>query len=152
MKSSTSIPSVPVNRLLDPTRYGEPSRAAQRQRWAEGQFLGKGAMRILLSASISVMLVACASTSGVMEAEDGTFLISATAAPARGGTAGANAVAYEEAQKFCAAKSRRAVVVTAAERDVQQSAASGTFTSQGGSFGGGSFAAGRANLRFRCVA
>jgi len=94
-----------------------------------------------------LMLGACATTSGVMEAEDGTFLISASAAPARGGSAGATAVAYEEAQEFCATKGGRAVVVTAGERDVQQSAVGGS----GGGFGGGSFAAGRANLRFRCV-
>jgi hypothetical protein len=64
-------------------------------------------------------------TSGVMEAEDGTYLISAHAAPIRGGTAGANAVAYEDAQKFCAAKGQLA--------------------------GGGTFAAGNVNIRFRCA-
>lgn len=86
-----------------------------------------------------------------MEAEDGTYLISARAAPARGGTAGANSVAWEEAQKFCASKGGlRAVVVTADERDVYQSSAGGSWNSQGGAVGGGTFAAGSANIRFRC--
>ena len=40
-----------------------------------------------------------------MEGEDGTYLISARASPIRGGTAGANSAAYEEAEKFCVASS-----------------------------------------------
>lgn len=97
-----------------------------------------------------LLIGGCATSSGVMEAENGTYLISARAAPARGGTAGANALAYEEAQKFCSVKGARAVVVTAAERDVYQSAVTGSVTPRGGSFGGGTFAGGNANLRFRC--
>jgi hypothetical protein len=85
-----------------------------------------------------------------MEAEDGTYLISARAAPIRGGTAGANSVAYAEAQQFCAAKGTRAVVVTAQERDVYQSSAGASWNASGGFAGGGTFAAGNANLRFRC--
>lgn len=107
-------------------------------------------MRACLWGLAALLLSACATTSGVMEAEDGTYIISAAAAPARGGTAGANAVAYEEVQQFCATKGGRAVVVDAAERDVYQGAASGTWNAQGGSVGGGVFAAGKANLRFRC--
>ena len=98
-----------------------------------------------------VLLSGCAMTSGVMEAEGGTYLISAHAAPVRGGTAGANAVAYSDAQKFCADQGKHAVVVTAAERDVYQSSFGGGWNINGGSFGGGSFAAGRADLRFRCA-
>lgn len=108
-------------------------------------------MRVLVVGCAVASLTACATTSGVMEAEDGTFLISARAAPARGGSAGASAVAYEEAQKFCTAKAARAVVVTSGERDIQQSAVVGSFGAQGGSFGGGSAAAGAVNMRFRCV-
>jgi hypothetical protein len=81
-----------------------------------------------------------------MEAEGGTYLISAHAAPVRGGTAGADAIAYSEAQKFCAAKAQRAIVLTANERDVYQSA----WSVSGGSGGGGTFAAGRTNLHFKC--
>ena len=111
-------------------------------------------MRYLLPAALAAavaLLPGCAMTSGVMEAEDGTYLISARAAPIRGGTAGANAVAYEDAQKFCAAKGQRAVVVTAQERDVYQSSMGASWNSSGGFAGGGTFAAGNANLRFRCA-
>jgi hypothetical protein len=102
-------------------------------------------------AAILMLVTGCAMTSGVMEAEDGTYLISARAAPIRGGTAGANAVAYQDAQKFCAGQAKRAVVVTAAERDVYQSSFGASWGASGGSAGGGTFAAGNANLRFRCV-
>ena len=85
-----------------------------------------------------------------MEAEGGTYLISARAAPARGGTAGANTLAYEEAQKFCATKGGRPIVIDAKERDVYQSAGAVSVTPSGGGGGGGTFAAGNANLRFRC--
>jgi hypothetical protein len=103
-----------------------------------------------LCALVAMCLSACATTSGVMEAEGGTYIISAKAAPIRGGTAGANAVAYDEAQKFCAEKGARAVVIDARERDVYQSAAGASWNSNGGSAGGGTFAAGSANLHFRC--
>jgi hypothetical protein len=93
-----------------------------------------------------VLLCGCATTSGVMEAEGGTYLISARAAPARGGTAGATAIAHSEAEKFCAAKGQRTIVLTANERDVYQSA----WSVSGGSGGGGTFAAGSANLHFKC--
>lgn len=93
----------------------------------------------------------CASTSGVMEAEGGTYLISASAAPARGGTAGANQIAHEEAQKFCSEKGgKRAIVVTQGERDVLQGGGGASWNQYGGTAGGGMYAAGRANLRFRC--
>ena len=99
-----------------------------------------------------LLLIGCATTSGVMEAEGGTYIISARAAPIRGGTAGANAVAYDDAQKFCAAKGMRAIVITAQERDVYQSSVGASWNAYGGSAGGGTFAAGNANLRFRCSA
>ena len=107
--------------------------------------------RPVLITAILVLVTGCAMTSGVMEAEDGTYLISARAAPIRGGTAGANAVAYQDAQKFCAAQAKRAVVATAEERDVYQSAFGASWGASGGGAGGGTFAAGNANLRFRCV-
>jgi hypothetical protein len=86
-----------------------------------------------------------------MEAEGDTYLISARAAPAAGGTAGANAVAYETAQKFCATKGGRAVVVTANERDVYQSGGGASWNASGGSAGGATLATGSAMLRFKCV-
>lgn len=98
------------------------------------------------------LLTGCAVTSGVMEAENGTYIISARAAPIRGGTAGANAVAYEDAQKFCGSKGMRAIVMTAQERDVYQSAVGASWNRSGGSAWGGTFAAGNADLHFRCSA
>lgn len=96
------------------------------------------------------LLAGCAMTSGAMEAENGTYLISAHAAPIRGGATGANAVAYEDAQKFCAAKGKHAIVLTAQERDVYQGSSAASWNSGGGFAGAGIFAAGNANLRFRC--
>jgi hypothetical protein len=109
-------------------------------------------MKTLFAAAAALaMLSGCAMSSGVMEAENGTYLISARAAPLRGGTAGANAVAYNDAQQFCEAKSKHAVVVTAQERDVYQSSMGASWSNSGGSAGGGTFAAGNANLRFKCA-
>jgi nitrous oxide reductase accessory protein NosL len=107
-------------------------------------------MKIALIGIALMSLSACATTSGVMEAEGGTYIISARASPARGGTAGANAIAYEEAQKFCAGKGGRAVVIAASERDVYQSSSGASWNAYGGGGGAGTFAAGNANLRFKC--
>lgn len=102
-------------------------------------------------ATAIILLAGCAKTSGLMEAEDGTYLISAHAAPIRGGATGANEVAYDEARKFCEAAGKRAIIVTARERDVYQSSVGAGWNSSGGFAGGGTFAAGNANLRFRCA-
>ena len=64
--------------------------------------------------------------------------------------AGANQIAYEEAQKFCKEKSMKAIVVDAQERDVYQSSAGASWNASGGAAAGGTFAAGNANLRFKC--
>lgn len=106
--------------------------------------------RTFLAVVTSLGISACATSSGVMEAADGTYIISARAAPARGGTAGANAYAYEQAQEFCKRKETRAVVVENQERDVYQSSVGGSWNRSGGSIGGGTFAAGNATLRFIC--
>jgi hypothetical protein len=52
----------------------------------------------------AVALAGCATATPVMDAGDGTYLISARAAPVRGGATGAQTVAYTDAQKFCAQK------------------------------------------------
>ena len=88
-----------------------------------------------LAASV-ILISGCAMTSGVMEAEGGTYLISARAAPIRGGTVGANAVAYDDAQKFCARDAKRAIVLTAQERDVYQSSMGASWGTSGGFAGG----------------
>jgi hypothetical protein len=97
-------------------------------------------------------LMGCAMTSRVMDAGDGTYLISAHASAVRGGATGANTIAYDDAQKFCASKGdgQHAIIVNAQERDVYQSSAGGSWNQSGGSFGGGTFAAGNVNFRFRC--
>lgn len=100
-----------------------------------------------VAAATALILGGCATTSGVMEAEGGTYVISARAAPARGGAAGAMQVAYEEAQKFCASKGGRAVLVDARDRDVYQSAIGGSSSG----FAGATAAGGNATIRFRCA-
>lgn len=100
--------------------------------------------------ALCAVLAGCVTTSNVMEMEGGTYMISARAAPAAGGTAGANSAAYEEANKFCATKGGRAVVVDAKERDVYQGSFAASQSAYGGSAGGGFAAAGNASLRFKC--
>ncbi len=98
------------------------------------------------------LLAGCAMASDVMDAGNGTYLISAHAAPVRGGAAGAAQVAYKDANAFCAAKGgQHAVVIDANNRDVYQGSAGGSFGPNGGSFGGGVFAAGNTDMRFRCA-
>lgn len=99
-------------------------------------------------AAMSLLFGGCAMTSDVMDIGNGTYMISAHAAPIRGGAAGANDVAYKDANKFCAQKApgMHAVVLNAGSRDVYQASWGGS----GGSFGGGIFAAGNTDLHFRC--
>jgi hypothetical protein len=56
----------------------------------------------------------------------------------------------DDAQKFCAGTGRRAIVLTAQKRDVYQSSMRASWGASGGFAGGGTFAAGNANLHFRC--
>jgi hypothetical protein len=87
-----------------------------------------------------------------MDGGDGTYLISAHASAVRGGATGAQTVAYNDANAYCAKSGKgHAVVVNNAERDVYQSSAGGSWGPGGGSFGGASVAAGNVNMRFRCA-
>ena len=86
-------------------------------------------------------------TSGVMDTGGGTYMISAHAAPVRGGAAGANQVAYKDANAFCAQQGAHAVVLTANARDVYQA----SFGASRDFAAGGVFAAGNTDLRFRCA-
>lgn len=92
-------------------------------------------------------LSGCAMASDVMDTGNGTYLISARASPARGGAAGANQVAYKDAQAFCGKQGARPIVIVADSRDSTQA----SFGGSGGSFGGGVFQAGNTDLRFRCA-
>lgn len=107
-------------------------------------------LTIVSGLCVSLFLFGCATTSTVMEVEGGAYMISASASPARGGAAGASDLAYKKAKEFCAEQGKRAVAVSSQDRDVYQSAVGGSFNRYGGSFGGGSFAAGRVNFIFKC--
>lgn len=119
--------------------------------------------RLFISTLIALAIAGCATTSGVMEMEGGTFTVSSFAAPIRGGAAGAVGVAYEEAKAHCAKSGKRAVVVDQGDRDVYVSAASayssgqvtGNANSINGNYrsggGGATMAAGKAQVQFRCV-
>lgn len=90
-----------------------------------------------------------------MDAGNGSYLISAHASPIRGGATGADAVAYQTAQDFCAQKGgMHAIVSDASERDVYQGASGGSFAfnqwNGSGGFASGVFASGNANMRFKC--
>ena len=100
---------------------------------------------------VGASVVACATRSDVMDTGNGTYMISAHAAPVRGGAAGANKVAYADAKAFCQKKGgMHAVVIDANARDVYQASYGGTAGPSGGAFGGGVFAAGNVDMHFRC--
>lgn len=106
----------------------------------------------ILAAICGLSLAGCAMTSDVMDAGNGTYLISAAAAPIRGGAAGANEVAYKDANKFCAQKGQglHAIVITADSRDVYQGSAGASWNRSGGSSAGSINARGNTDLHFRC--
>lgn len=99
-----------------------------------------------------IVLAGCAMTSDVMDEGNGIYMISAHASAIRGGATGANSIAYSDAQAFCAKRgpSLHAIIVSDNERDVYQSSFGGSVSHSGGSFGGGTFAAGNVDLHFRC--
>ena len=111
-----------------------------------------------LAAAAAASVVGCATATPVMDAGDGTYLISARAAPARGGATGAMTVAHEDARKFCAQQGDglRPIVVGAQDRDIYQSSVGGGFSGTptggySGGFGSSTMAAGSVNMRFRCA-
>lgn len=79
-------------------------------------------MSKLMTLAASALLVACASTSSIMPAGDNLYTLTAYAAPARGGTVGANEIAYQKANTFCKAQGGYAQIISETERDVYQSA------------------------------
>lgn len=96
--------------------------------------------------SISFLINGCAMSSPPMPTTDGAYIISSAAAPVRGGSAGATTYAYQQASLFCAQKGATAILVDNNERDVQQS----SFYADNRSAAGGSFVAGRAQIKFVC--
>ncbi len=97
-----------------------------------------------------ILLSGCAPSSSIKLADDGTYLISAQAAPIRGGAAAAGAAARDDAQKFCAAKGLHALIISTQERDMYQPQTAISLGPSGGFASGGTSAAGNATLRFRC--
>lgn len=115
-----------------------------------------GLFQVIVLAGASIV-VGCATASPAMDMGDGTYLISARAAPARGGATGAMTVAHEDERKFCAQQGDglRPIVVGAQDRDIYQSSIGGGFSGTptggySGGFGGSTMAAGSVNMRFRC--
>lgn len=110
-------------------------------------------MRTPIFITLAVALAACAVSSPVMDAGDGVYLVTATAAPIRGGSTGAYTVAYRDAQNFCisAGDGRHAVLVGTQERDVYQAAVFGNASRGTGGLGGSLAASGIVSLRFRCL-
>lgn len=107
-------------------------------------------MRVIAILAL-LALAACAQATQPMEMADGSYSISARAAPARGGATGAYEVAHKDAMAFCQQKGKRAVLLGGSDRDIYQSAGGGYISPQGGSFGGSTMASGSAMIRFNCV-
>lgn len=107
-------------------------------------------MKFTSLAATALLLSGCATTSDVMDVGGGNYMISSHASAFRGGATGANSIAYQDANRFCAKIAAHAVVTDARERDVYQSSMGGSWNGSGGSFGGARVAAGNVNLRFRC--
>lgn len=95
---------------------------------------------------LALLLGGCATASPVMDTGDGTYLVSARAAPAAGGATGAQTHAYKQATAYCASMDKKPVVLGANDRDVYQAGFGGSAYG----YGGGMSAAGEAKLRFRC--
>jgi hypothetical protein len=94
-----------------------------------------------------ISLAACTMTSEPMEAEDGSYIITGSAAPVLS-TADAVRAARADAERFCAKQSKRAVAVAAAHQDGAPKAF--IFANRGG-LSGGSFSDHDADLQFRCI-
>jgi len=107
----------------------------------------------------AILLAGCATTSSIMPAGEGVYTVTSRAAPARGGTVGANELAYQKAEEFCRIKGQHAVVVGNEERDVYQYTALAYSKTEGNrpgysssvsGAGEGSAASGVARLYFTC--
>jgi hypothetical protein len=85
-----------------------------------------------------------------MDMGGGHYMIAARASQARGASAGAMEVAYKDAQTFCGGRGAHAIVDDTGDRDVPGFVAGGSWGPNGGGFGGGTYTAGAANLRFHC--
>lgn len=98
--------------------------------------------RQIAAVALMVSVSGCATVSDIMEAENGTYLVSVHDWPAQ-----ASGTAYKAAQEFCSQKKQRAVVVQSDERALNQ----GSFGASGSYASGTMVAHGLAQMRFRCV-
>lgn len=110
-------------------------------------------------ALVAILLTGCASTSSVMPMGEGVYTITSAASPIRGGTTGANELAYQKAEEFCRIEGQHARIIGTQERDVYQSTAlaySETegnrpgYSSSASGAGEGSAASGVARIYFTC--
>jgi hypothetical protein len=87
--------------------------------------------RLLVAALANLLLMACATSSGVQKLGPDTFTVSSAAAPARGGEA--RRIALDEANEYCAQEAKEILVMN-------------IHTSTTNAFGAGS-----ADVTFRCL-
>jgi hypothetical protein len=91
-------------------------------------------MKYLTGLSACLLLAACAQSSGVLKMGPDTYTVSATAAPARGGSSEARKLALADANQYCAKLSQEILVTNI-----------GTATTN-------VYGAGSADVTFRCLA
>ena len=89
--------------------------------------------RLLVAALANLLLMACATSSGVQKLGPDTFTVSSAAAPARGGYSEARRIALDEANEYCAQEAKEILVMN-------------IHTSTTNAFGAGS-----ADVTFRCL-
>ncbi len=90
-------------------------------------------MNKLIALSASILLTACAQSSGVLKMGPDTYSVSAAAAPARGGYSEARKLALVEANQYCAQVGKEILVTNI-----------GTATTN-------VYGAGSADITFRCL-
>lgn len=90
-------------------------------------------MRTLALLTIGGALTGCAMSNGVQKVGPETYMVSAVAAPVRGGVSGAQTVALADANRYCAEQGREIMVTNTA----------------GGAMN--NIGAGQANITFHCL-
>jgi hypothetical protein len=72
----------------------------------------------LICSTAVVILIGCAHTGGVMKMGPDTYRVTSMAAPLRGGSAGAQNLALEEANKYCTSINKEIFVTNVGHRDL----------------------------------
>lgn len=97
-----------------------------------------------LALACLLSLAACATSSGIIDAGDGAYVVQANASAIRGGETGALSIAVKDANDFCASKIHGHAVV------LDHQGGSETNTVMQGAFAGAQFHPGAAAIKFRC--